>query len=78
MQIFSKKNLLQISNSGNVIFYAVPSRAVKGALDVIRLAGITEHPSPKQGLAMVRKLGVQEVEFRKAFGHMLPSGLTRR
>lgn len=67
-----KGKLTLVANGGSA-FTAQESKTVKGAIDVVRLAGITEHPSPKQALAMAKRAGISEEDFRKAFGHLLPA-----
>lgn len=71
LELHAKKNLLAVLDGRQVVFFAAKSRMVKGAIDVVRIAGITAHPSPIQALRMAKKAGIPEVDFRRAFGHML-------
>lgn len=56
---------------GEPVFTAQVSHTIKGAIDVMRLSGIVEHPSPRQVLAMAKKAGISREDFLKAFGHMM-------
>lgn len=69
--VYAKKNRLGLFNGEDALFLAETSKAVKGAVDVMVAAGIVAHPSPKQALAMAKKAGIAETDFRKAFGHLL-------
>lgn len=73
METHVKKGRLVLLRDGEPVFSAQVSRTVKGAIDVLRMSGICEHPSPRQALAMAKKSGITPADFRKAFGHMLPA-----
>ena len=69
-EIHAKKGRLMLLRDDEPVFTAQVSRTIKGAIDVLRLSGIVEHPSPRQALAMARKAGISREDFLKAFGHM--------
>lgn len=67
----TKKGELMLLRDGDAVFTARVSRTVKGAIDVLRMSGIIEHPSPRQALAMARKAGISKEDFDTAFGHLV-------
>jgi hypothetical protein len=66
----TKKGELMLLQDGEPVFTARVSRTVKGAIDVLRMSGIVEHPSPRQALALARKAGISKADFDTAFGHL--------
>jgi len=71
MELHARKNLLVVTDrKGQPVLVARPSKSVRGAIDLQRLSGIVEHPSPKQAKEIFSKAGVSLADFDKAFGHM--------
>jgi hypothetical protein len=78
METHALKGKLMLTRNGKPVFTAQESKVVPGAVDVIRIEGLIEHPSPKQALSIAKKLGVSEADFRTSFGHMMPGKSSSR
>jgi len=71
MKIETKKNLLVAVEGEERVFFARKSETVAGAIDVAHPSGMLLHPSPAQARKMSKKVGVPDVEFMRAFGHLI-------
>lgn len=74
MTTHTKKGELMLLRGTDPVFTARVSKTVKGAIDVLRMSGIVEHPSPRQALVLARKAGISKEDFLTAFGHMMGGG----